>query len=129
MTVPPPYSLRVLQLFREAPGAGPVPPGPGALHAAEAGRLMEDAWVRLEVRAEGGRVLAAGFRAWGCPHLIAAAALAAGRLPGMGPAEMTGLDAQLLAAELDVPAAKLGRLLKVEDCISALAARIAAAGR
>lgn len=129
MTTPTPYSGRVLQLFRETPGAGPVPAGPGVLLTAEAGRLADEAWVRLEVRAASGHVVAAGFRAWGCPHVIAAAALAAGRLPGMGPVEMNGLTAQVLAAELAAPAAKLGRLLRVEDCIRSLAARIEAAGR
>jgi len=129
MTVAPPYTDRVLRLFSEAPGAGSVPPGPGEFIAAEAGQLADEAWVRLEVRAEGGRVLAAAFRAWGCPHVIAAAALAAGRLPGLDSTGMAALDAHILATDLGAPAAKLGRLLRVEDCVRALAARVAATGR
>jgi len=116
------YSARVLELFRELPGAGALPAGAGAVVAGEAVALDRGAWVRFEARLEAGRVTECRFRAFGCPHTLAAAALAASRQVTAAPADASPIDARLLARELDVPAEKLGRLLVVEDAIQALLA-------
>ena len=121
MTLPP-YSERVLSLFRELPGAGPPGAGPGMLAAGESGSPGQGAWVRFEARVEGGRIVDCGFRAWGCPHTLAASALARSWLvasPG------GACEAIRLATELDVPAVKMGRLLVVEDAANALLAAAA----
>jgi NifU-like protein involved in Fe-S cluster formation len=111
-----PYSPRVRALFEILPRAGTLPAG-GRVIAGEAAALERGAWVRFEARLEGGRIADCRFQAWGCPHTLAAAALAAeelaaGRLP----------DARWLGRELEAPASKMGRLLVVEDAMQSLLA-------
>jgi len=93
--------------------------------AAEAMALDRGAWVRFEARVEAGRIVACRFRAWGCPHTLAAAALAAGWLESRPDGGSTPCEAVRLAHELDAPAEKMGRLLVVEDAARALLAEAA----
>lgn len=121
MTRIPAYSPRVRALFADPPRAGRLPDGPGERLAATAGGPAAGAWIELEARVADGRVTAAAFRAWGCPHVIAAAAWLAGRLEGR-PLDAAGeFDPQALAAELELPPEKLGRLLVLQDAARALA--------
>jgi NifU-like protein involved in Fe-S cluster formation len=113
------YSPRVRALFAELPGAGALAAGPGVV-AGEAIALDRGAWVRFEARVEGGRVADCRFRAWGCPHTLAAAALAAEEVRAAADRASAPPDARRLARELDVPAEKMGRLLVVEDALRAL---------
>jgi NifU-like protein involved in Fe-S cluster formation len=122
------YSPRVRALFAGPPCAGPPPGGPGERRRGEAGSPERGAWVVFEARVAEGVVTQAVFRAWGCPHVIAASALVAQRLAGRPVAEAAGFDAHALAAELDLPPAKLGRLLVVQDAAASLAS-LGAAGR
>jgi NifU-like protein involved in Fe-S cluster formation len=123
------YSPLVVELFTALPGSGPLPEGPGERWVGEAGDLQAGAWVRFEARVSAGRVLAAQFAAWGCPHTVAAAAWVAGRLPGCELTEVAELAApRELVRVLEAPAAKLGRLLKVEDAARALSQARAAVG-
>ena len=116
MSDAPAYSPRVRALFDALPRAGALPAGGRAI-AGEAAAVDRGAWVRFEARLEGGRIADCRFRAWGCPHTLAAAAIAAGELAsGRVP------DARWLARELDAPADKMGRLLVVEDAMQSLLA-------
>lgn len=115
----PRYSERVLALFRELPGAGRIGAGPGKVVAGEAGSPERGAWVRFEARVAGGRITDCRFTAWGCPHTLAASALARESLLA---GRQGGGEAVRLAAELDVPPEKMGRLLVVEDAVKALLA-------
>jgi NifU-like protein involved in Fe-S cluster formation len=119
------YSARVLELFRALPYAGTLPAAPGGIAAAEAIALDRGAWVKFEARVDAGRIVACRFRAWGCPHTLAAAALAAGWLEGWPDGESTRFEAARLARELDAPADKMGRLLVVEDAARDLLAEAA----
>jgi len=119
------YSARVLELFSALPYAGSLPAAPGGIAAAEAIALDRGAWVKFEARVEAGHIVACRFRAWGCPHTLAAAALAAGWLEGRPHGESTRCEAARLARELDAPAEKMGRLLVVEDAARALLAQAA----
>ena len=114
------YSGRVLELFRTLPTAGDLAAGEGTVVAGEAIALDRSAWVRFEARADAGRIVDAAFRAFGCPHTLAAAALASLSLRGQSLAEATAIDASRLARELDAPPEKMGRLLVVEDALRAL---------
>lgn len=116
------YSAEVRRLFAAPPCCGTLPPGPGTPCRGEAQALDRGAWVRLEARLQDGIVADARFRAWGCPHLIAACALATERLVGQPAPGALRIDPAGLARELGVPAAKLGRLLVLEDALSRLAA-------
>ena len=124
MTLPR-YSARVIGLFRELPGAGVPGAGPGRVAVGEAGSPERGAWVRFEARVEAGRIVDCGFKAWGCPHTLAAAALARARLIGSDATAPTACEAGILARELDVPAGKMGRMLVVEDAGKALLAEAA----
>jgi NifU-like protein involved in Fe-S cluster formation len=119
------YSARVLALFRTLPHAGALPEKSGGVAAAEAMALDRGAWVKFEARVEAGRIVACRFRAWGCPHTLAAAALAAGWLEAPPDGVSTRCEAARLARELDAPAEKMGRLLVVEDAARALLAEVA----
>jgi NifU-like protein involved in Fe-S cluster formation len=120
-----PYSERVLQLFRTLPGAGAPAAGPGRLAVGEAGSLGRGAWVRFEARVDSGRIVDCGFRAWGCPHTLAAAAVARTWMLAWQEGSASQCEAARLARELDVPAAKMGRMLVVEDAGKALLAEAA----
>jgi NifU-like N terminal domain len=113
------YSVRVLELFRALPGAGPLDGAAGSIATGEAMALDRSAWVRFEARVARGRIAECRFLAWGCPHVLAAAALAARWLADGPPGRCSAAS---LAGELDAPAAKMGRLLVVEDAGRALLA-------
>lgn len=114
------YSSLVRELFERLPHAGDLAPGRGAVVHGEAIALDRGAWVRYEARIEDGRIADCAFRAWGCPHTLAAAALVASRMRGQDLGSGTALDVRRLAAELDAPQEKLGRLLVVEDALSGM---------
>ncbi|MGB5131385.1 MAG: iron-sulfur cluster assembly scaffold protein [Steroidobacteraceae bacterium] len=111
------------ELFERLPHAGDLATGPGLVVHGESMALDRGAWVRYEARIVGGRVADCAFRAWGCPHTLAAAALVATRLQGQSIQAPAAFDAQNLAAELDAPPEKLGRLLVVEDARAGMLAR------
>jgi NifU-like protein involved in Fe-S cluster formation len=117
------YSPLVRELFERLPHAGDLAPGSGTLVHSEAMALDRGAWVRFGARIEDGRVVDCAFRAWGCPHTLAAAALVASRMHGQRIDGEAACDARRLAAELDAPSEKLGRLLVVEDALFAMLAR------
>jgi NifU-like protein involved in Fe-S cluster formation len=116
------YSVRVLELFRALPGAGTLEGTSGRIATGEAMALDRGAWVRFEARVAGGRIIECRFLAWGCPHVLAAAALAARWLAGEAGEPARRCEAASLAGELDAPAEKMGRLLVVEDAGRALLA-------
>lgn len=120
------YSARVQELFRSLPGAGPLAAGPGSAVTGEAMALDRGAWVRIEARIVGDRIVDCAFTAWGCPHVLAASAWACGMLRGLAIPQSATITALRLADELAVPAEKLGRLLVVEDALAALRAQAAA---
>jgi NifU-like protein involved in Fe-S cluster formation len=108
------YSRRVLELFRALPTAGDLAAGEGPVIVGEAIALDRSAWVRFEARADAGRNRGHGFPSFGCPHTLAAAALASLALRGQTLTEATAINAGRLAHDLDAPPEKMGRLLVVE---------------
>ena len=116
------YSARVLELFAELPGAGSMAAGAGEIVVGEALALDRGAWIRFEARLEDGRIAECRFRAWGCPHTLAAAALVATKLGSRPQSRPHVIDASELARELGAPAEKMGRFLVVEDALRALLA-------
>lgn len=116
------YSAGVLDLFRRLPRQAPLPVGSGTIARGEALALDRGAWVQFEARLSAGRVAACAFRAWGCPHTLAAAARACEAIEGLAIAAVDAMPARQLAAELEAPLDKLGRMLVVEDAMRALIA-------
>lgn len=71
----PGYNRLVLEHFRQPRHPGSFPAGPGVLEG-KAGSQGAGAEIVLSLRLEAGRVAAARFQAFGCPHFLAAASLA-----------------------------------------------------
>lgn len=113
--------LRALSPASEGPGAGSGPAGTLAEGATrvvgEAGGPGREAWIRFRLAVRDGTVRKASFKAYGCPHTLAAAGWVAARLEGRGRAELVPGAPADWARVLDVPAEKLGRLLVIEDAL------------
>jgi NifU-like protein involved in Fe-S cluster formation len=83
----------------------------------EAGRERHGTRVRFLLRVDRERLLEVRYRAYGCPHTLAACEWVAQRLESAGP-ERLGGPADWAAA-LQIPPARLGRLLVIEDALKA----------
>jgi NifU-like protein involved in Fe-S cluster formation len=112
----PRYGAEVQRRMRDLPGAGDLPPGT-AVVAGAAGDVEQGAAVRIELGLEGDRVREARFRAFGCPHFIAAASWLTERLRGCCREDLERWDWREAAEALEVPAAKFGRLLTLQDAV------------
>jgi hypothetical protein len=75
------------------------------------------------------RVCEVRFLAFGCPHVIAAAALVAEQAEGALPEPRLPQTVHALRGQLEAPVEKLGRLFVVEDAWLAALRRIAASAR
>lgn len=113
------YSRAVIESFDHPYHAG-CPEGSGqAVSVGRAGSAKAGALIEVSLKIAQDRVAEAGFRAFGCPHTIAAASRLTARLEGQSVVALEGLDTRDLAAELEVPAEKLGRLLILADALAA----------
>lgn len=111
------YSSEVWRRLRRTPAAGRLASELPGRVCGEAEDRSLNVWVRFELQLVAGRVEAARFQAYGCPHTIAAASWVAEWLEGRGREALAGLDVQALAEHLEIPTEKLGKLLRVEDAL------------
>jgi len=112
-----PYSAKVRELFAAPAHAGDMAGGE-AVYVAD-----QDVRLRLSAQKEGGKIAALRFRAWGCPHVIAAAEAVCSALEGQ---PVTGLESYTVAdvmENLPVPVEKTGRILVIEDAVRSLGQR------
>jgi NifU-like protein involved in Fe-S cluster formation len=111
------YSELTRRLFEEPRRAGTL--GGPDCHRGAAGSRATGTWVQFDVcitRTEAGpRLREVRFLAFGCPHVIAAAALVAEEAEGRAAEPSLPGGAQALAERLEAPVEKLGRLFVVED--------------
>ena len=112
----PRYGAEVRRRMRELPGSGDLPRGVAQV-AGRAGDREQGAEVRFEFGLENGRVAAARFRAFGCPHFLAAASWLCERLVGEGRSGLLAWDWREAADALEVPPAKFGRLITLQDAV------------
>lgn len=112
------YSAIVRERFERPHNAGRLF---GAVVTGAAGDEGDGTRVELDFRLRDGIVERARFRAYGCPHTIAAASWVAEAAEGKSLADTGWLDPLELAEMLDVPQHKLGVLLVVEDALRAAA--------
>ncbi len=116
MSDPGPYSERVRTLFAETPHAGTLD-GPSV--------QIDDQGVSIELSA----ALAAGtleklaFRAYGCPHTIAAAEAFCAEFEGREAGALEAFSGADLMQNLPVPHEKTGRILVLEDAVRSLGAK------
>jgi NifU-like protein involved in Fe-S cluster formation len=115
-----PLAPQIRALFTALDHAGELQATEGAhIARGEAGREELGTRVRFALCIAGGRVQAVRYRAYGCPYTLATCEWLARTLEGRPP-EAPGIGNPLdWAQRLEVPAAKLGRLLVVEDALQA----------
>jgi hypothetical protein len=113
--------------LREISPANPAPPAWSPVDASadlrvirgEAGSLAAGTWIRFHLQVTPTTVKAALFQAYGCPHTLAVSEWLTAQLPGRTRANLVpGTPASWLEA-MAVPQEKLGRLLTVQDALSA----------
>jgi NifU-like protein involved in Fe-S cluster formation len=109
-----PYSAKVRELFSAVPHAGETEGGETAIADDQGIRL------RLSATAKDGRVKAMRFKAWGCPHVIAATEAACAALEGQPVAALADWAAADVMQNLPVPVEKSGRILVLEDAVRSL---------
>ena len=115
---------QIRELFTALDHAGELDPAEGeSVATGEAGREELGTRVRIALRIADGRVQAVRYRAYGCPHTLATCEWLARTLEGHRPDALEIGNPLDWARQLDVPAAKLGRLLVVEDALQAALTR------
>jgi hypothetical protein len=107
------YSALTRQYFDGAPDAGELDPTTAGRCAA--GDPSQGAWVQFDIRAACGRIEAARFRAFGCPHTIAVASWLASSAPQLPLVPALPEPVRVIQQRFEVPVEKLGRILLVED--------------
>ena len=111
-----PYGERVRALFASPVHAGTLD-GPCV--------RVEDQGVRIEISAliDAGRLEKLAFRAYGCPHVIAAAEAFCADYEGREAAALEAFSGTDLMQNLPVPHEKTGRILVLEDAVRSLGAK------
>ena len=118
------YNDEVRRLFAAPAHAGDLPPGGLRTATAEKAESAAGCRVRLSAAEDAGRLAAVRFRAFGCPHLVAAAEAFCAAVEGQPVNALRAQRVQALTARLAVPVGKTGRLLLLEDAAEALAGKL-----
>jgi NifU-like protein involved in Fe-S cluster formation len=109
-----PYSDLVRQLFADLVHAGDL---------AEAQHVQVDDQglrIALAARCDDGVLEAVRFRAWGCPHVLAATESFCRDYEGRPCSDLLDFRAADVMQTLPVPTEKLGRILVLEDAVRSL---------
>jgi NifU-like protein involved in Fe-S cluster formation len=106
------YNELTRRHFEEPSCAGEIP---GASCRGAAGSRAQGTWVQFDLRLTAGIIRAARFRAFGCPHVIAACDLTCEAASGRNLEPRLPQSPQTLRERLAAPVEKLGRLLLIED--------------
>jgi len=115
----PRYNCEVRRRLHALPGWGDLPDD-ASVAKGRAGDREQGAEVAFALRIERDRVAEARFQAFGCPHVLAAASWAVEAALGMDCGQLAAWDWQEAARVLEVPPAKFGRLLTLQDAIRAV---------
>ena len=113
------YSTEVRQRFSAPTSAGEISSGPGELVEGSAADPSLGVWIRFQVQIQSGTIRQARFRAFGCPHTLAAADRVVALIEGRPLDDLRSIDWQLLARQLELPREKFGKLLRIEDALAA----------
>ena len=124
----PRYGAEVRRRMATLAGVGDLPPGPDVV-TARAGDREQGAEVVLQARIAHDRVAELRYRAFGCPQLLAAASWLTDRLRGLDREALLAWDWREAATALEVPPAKFGRLLVLQDAVRILGRNWPGAGQ
>ncbi|MGI9248338.1 MAG: iron-sulfur cluster assembly scaffold protein, partial [Woeseiaceae bacterium] len=80
--------------------------------------------IRLAATHANGQIIALRFRAWGCPHVIAACESFCADYEGRPIDSLSAFQARDIMRNLSVPAEKTGRILVLEDAVRSLGCNI-----
>ncbi len=80
----------------------------------------QDVRLRLAVTHQSGQIQALRFRAWGCPHVIAACESFCADYEGQPVSGLAEFRATDIMRKLSVPVEKTGRILVLEDAVRTL---------
>jgi NifU-like protein involved in Fe-S cluster formation len=109
-----PYNDVVRGLFETPAHAGDLD-GAVSVYAASQGMR-----VAVSARLSQGNITALRFRAWGCPHFIAAAEVFCADFEGRPALQLADFRASEVMQTLSVPVEKTGRILVLEDAVRSL---------
>ena len=118
-----PYSAPVREYFANPGHVGDLDDG---VRVFEEGQGVR---VSLAVLAADSSISQLRFRAWGCPHVIAAAEAFCVSYEGRPLRDLQMFSVAELMQSLSVPAQKTGRILVLEDAVRSLWQEMSAAGR
>jgi NifU-like protein involved in Fe-S cluster formation len=113
------YTPEVVRRFDSPRRAGELRGGSPGLVAGEAEDRTLNVWVRFQLQVIDGATYAARFAVFGCPHTVAAASRVAEWLEGRPVSELATMNVRGICAELVVPVEKTGKLLRIEDAVTA----------
>lgn len=115
-----PYGPDVRELFDDARHAGDLVGAFGRTARGSASESLNGARIELLAGARGETLEELRFRAFGCPHLIAAAEWVCRQFEGARIEELDAFDVRRCMDTLDIPIEKTGRILLIEDAIHLL---------
>lgn len=115
-----PYSASVRKLFADTAHAGDLEGSFGGIARGAAAESVNGARIEFVAGTNGAKLEKLRYRATGCPHFIAAAEWLCRQFEGGEIAELDIFDVQQCMSALDIPVAKTGRVLLIEDAIHLL---------
>jgi NifU-like protein involved in Fe-S cluster formation len=121
------YNDAVRRHFAEPRHAGDLADSFDRMISADVSDSDKGARIVISAGIRDGTIASAAFRAFSCPHLIAALDLACERLTGQPVQSLENYDLAHITKELGVPAEKAGRILLLEDALATLWAQIGSA--
>lgn len=107
------YSDTVTEYFPHPPRGG------DGEFRGEAGSHARGTWVCVSADVRDGVLLNPGFRAFACPHIIAACNWVMEHLEGRPVEALCEAEPEALQARFDIPVEKAGKLLILKDALHA----------
>ena len=115
-----PYNETVRDCFENPGHAGDLQGAYAVTLTADAAESEHGARIALSAGIADAMIVEMRFRAWGCPHLIAAAEWLCRERVNGPVSGLTRFDSQPVLQLLAVPAEKTGRILLLEDASTSL---------
>ncbi len=120
MTLTDPYNDTVRACFEKPGHAGDLQGEYAQSLEASAASSDQGMTVALSVGISDGMIVEMRFRAWACPHLIAAAQMLCADRQGRLTDSLQQFDVNGVMQQLSIPVEKTGRVLLLEDAVTSL---------